>query len=172
MITFNDIFYKLPARGWLDCEEACLLLTFGVLTTGDILEVGSYCGRSSVLLASLGRTLHCVDNFHDQEPGEDMAKIFQENTKEYPNVILHKMPIEKWDVRPVGYAFLDGDHTYEGTKRQIWTAIKCGPKYIAMHDVNNEGQGVEVQRAAEGLLGEFIIRAGKMAIYEGCLRPY
>lgn len=165
MLTIEQIFPTLPAQGWLDKDEATLLLAFAALTHGDILEVGSYAGRSAIALAHLGRTVHCVDDFSEDEPDGSVERHFYENTAPFPNIILHRMRVEVWAPRPVGFAYLDGDHTYEGTKHQIEKALACGPACVAMHDVNNTGQGAEVMRAALEMLGDWIIRSGKMAIF-------
>lgn len=169
MIIIEQIFDSIPARGWLDKDELTLLLAYAFLTEGDILEVGSYCGRSTVALAFLDRTVHAVDPFDnfdsDDLSGESIHKTFLENTQKFENIILYKQKIEDWDPRPVGFVYLDGDHTYQGTINQIKRALLCGPEYIAIHDVNDDGGGFEVHKAAKELLGNFIIRSNRTAVF-------
>lgn len=169
MVTFNEVFYKLPV-GWLDMEEALLMFVYAQLAEGPILEVGSFYGRSAVLLAQLGRPLYCVDPFEgfdtEDMSGEKALELFEKNTGPYPNIKLFKMKIEDWEPQPVGFAYLDGDHTYEGTIRQIEKALQCNSQYIAMHDVNDTGDGKSIQDAALKYLGPWILRAGKMAVFK------
>lgn len=170
MITYNHVYARTPGTGWLDAEEGQNLFTFALLTEGPILEVGSYHGKSAVLLAHLERPVICVDPFNnfdsDYPDGNHVHEKFLENTKDYPNITIHRMKIEDWTPQPVGFAYLDGDHTYEGTVRQIEIAMKCNPKYIAMHDVSDGGQGLEIKRAALERFGDWILRAGKMAVFD------
>lgn len=168
-LTIEQIYDKLP-QGWLDKDELTLMLAYAIMTTGDILEVGCYRGRSTVGLAMLDRQVYTVDPFSnfdsDDVSGDGIYEDFLENTAKYKNIKLYKQRIEDWEVLPVGFAFLDGDHTYQGTLNQIDKALLCRPEWIAMHDINNSGQGLEISKAAEERLGLFIIRSGKMAIFK------
>lgn len=56
--------------GWTPTDQLCALWQIVTMTTGlpgDVLEIGSWCGRSSVVLASAalagGSRVHCVDLF-------------------------------------------------------------------------------------------------------------
>src|SRR3990167_10503389 len=147
-IEFSHLYNSLPV-GWLDIEEALLLYEYARRTEGDILEICSFKGRSTTLLASLGRTIHAVDpfdNFDEGVPGDDIEKVFKENTSRFENVVLYRMRGEDWEPRPVGFAYLDGDHTYEGTVAQIKKALECNPQIIPDLDVNNSGVGVESKK--------------------------
>lgn len=168
-VSFEETYAKLPGQGWLTEEEARLLYEIVQKTAGPILEVGCYCGRSTVLLAHLGRAVYSVDPFSDfaeRDPtGEQTEKRFRENTKEYSNVILFKQGIQHWTPRPCGFAYLDGKHTYEGTLVQIERALLCNPSYLAVHDVNDKGNGVNVKRACIEKLGFWTDRSGKLATF-------
>lgn len=177
MKTFEEVFASLPARGWLTRDEALLLYKTALLCKGDILEVGSYCGRSSVLLTSLGRTVHCVDpfkNFDSDDPsGERTKQEFFKNMVErnIKNFWHYNMPIEQWFSIACGFAYLDGDHTYAGTIAQIEKGLEAlllqmtGEKWIAAHDVNDDGGGLEVKRACLELLGPWKERVGRLAVW-------
>ena len=142
------------------------------LTEGPILEVGCYEGRSTCLLAATGRLVYAVDpfaGFSTQDPtGENTARIFLQNLsiRGLTSVILFQESIERWGPRPVGLAYLDGEHTYRGTLTQILTALKCNPSIIALHDVNDTGGGVEVKRAAEQILGPWAGRVERLAWWD------
>ncbi len=169
---FDDVFETLPGDGWLSKEEAKLLWTSVQATrVGAMLEVGCYKGRSTVLLASFGRTLHCVDPFagfdSDDLTGEKTMRAWLANiqSRSISNVHLHLEQIETWTVRPVTFAYLDGDHSYRGTVTQIRVAKECGADTIAIHDVNDSGDGAEIKRAALELLGPWKDRIGRLAVW-------
>lgn len=149
------IVSTLPSDGWLTAAEAELLLRAASTTRGDMLEVGSYQGRSTVLLASLKRTLHCVDpwddSFNTEVPGDVSFKKFIANLAErgITNVVPYRMHIADWPLREVSFAYLDGDHTYSGTLEQVRVAVDCGAVVIAVHDTHDP----QVSRACEEMLG-------------------
>lgn len=163
----DELFHSLPAKGWLAREEAELLLATAASTHGSILEVGTYHGRSAKLLASLGRVLHCVDPFEgfdsDDPSGEAAYAAFL--ALELPNVQLHRCRVEDWRARPVGFAYLDGDHTFAGTKAQVRKAMECGPSAVAAHDFSNSSGGVHVRNACLLLLGEPDELKGTLAVW-------
>lgn len=166
--TFEEIYATLPGNGWLSEDEARLLYSAAQETEGAILEVGCYQGRSSVLLASFGRLLFCVDPFdRGDTAGEDggIVEAAWRRNVAYPHVILFKVPIEEWGTRPVGFAYLDGDHSYQGTLDQIEKALECRANVIAIHDVNDSGGGLEVKRAAVETLGDWDERVERLAVW-------
>ena len=155
-MTFEEVYDTLPG-GWLTKEEALLLYESARHAEGAILEVGEYRGRSTVLLASFGRPLLCVDpfgGFDSDMSGDEVQRIFLQNMKERDiwNFVLYRQKIEDWlgDMRcRVGFAYLDGDHTYKGTESQIEVALACGAEIICIHDYADSGDGLEVKRAVD-----------------------
>jgi hypothetical protein len=97
--------------------------------------------------------------FDDNDPTGDLTHVaFNANLLSRGlYVTLFRQRVEDWrpsSVLPIGFAFLDGDHTYRGTVAQVKAAIACGADVIAVHDVNDTGDGREVKRAClESLLG-------------------
>lgn len=170
MSTYEQIFKSLTPLGWLDEIEAPMLWKAAEMTTGAIVEVGSYHGRSAMLLASFGRPLYCVDpwdsNFTTDYTGDQIYASFLNNLAAYSNVIPVRCKVEEWTPIEAGLVYLDGDHTYEGTLRQIRKALECHPQVLAMHDVNDGGEGKHVKRAALELLGKWYNRANKLAIWK------
>ena len=156
-MTFDEVYETIPGDGWLYKEEARLLYSVASQCTGPILEVGSYKGRSSVLLASLGRDVHCVDPFSgfdsDDPTGDLTYKIFMNNvfySRCLMNVHLHRRKIEDWFPMFIfGFAYLDGDHTYEGTLRQIDKAMDAGARVFCIHDYEQTGEGVNIVKAIQ-----------------------
>lgn len=170
-MTFDDAYETLPTHGWLTRAEAELLWMAASRCTGSILEVGSYHGRSTCLLAQLGRPVYAVDpfdGFDSDLPGDEIEWRLKANlrTRNLTNVTVYRQRIEDWMARPCGFAFLDGDHTYRGTVNQIEVAQACGAQMIAIHDVNDSGGGLEVKRAVIERLGPWSERVERLAVWE------
>jgi|GEM_PF-3679070 len=152
---FEEVFETLPGHGWLTFREAQLLWRIAETTTGPILEVGCYYGRSTVLLAALGRPMYCVDpfdHFDTADPsGEIIKAAFLDNlaTRNIINVQLFCEKIEDWQIRSAGFAYLDGDHTCDGTTNQINAALATGAKTLCIHDYSNTGGGRSVVKAID-----------------------
>jgi hypothetical protein len=167
-MRFENAYARLP-DGWLSEPEARMLWELLPMTEGPILEVGCYKGRSTCLLAATGRPVYAVDpfaGFSTEDPtGEATAREFLHNMalREFTNVTLFPESIETWEPRPVGLAYLDGDHTYQGTAVQIKQALRCQPSVIAIHDVNDSGGGLAVRECAEQRLGPFTGRVERLA---------
>lgn len=167
---FTYVYPTLPGNGWLTEPEAELLWKVANLSQGPILEVGSYHGRSTCLLAATGRQVYAVDpfdGFTSDHAGNDIEAALRLALKSrgLTNVEIFRQRVEDWKPRPVGFAYLDGDHTYIGTVAQIEAAKACGAKYIAVHDVNDKGDGAEIKRACLRLLGSWSERAERLAVW-------
>lgn len=166
MGRFDEVYETLPGNGWLSRDEAELLYRVASEVAGPILEVGSYEGRSTVLLASFGRPVYAVDSFVDCGR-EAMDRNLAE--RGITNVRVYQIPIVDWvpdfHVR-VPFAYLDGDHTYQGTVDQIEAALRWGAETIVAHDVNDSGGGLEVKRACVELLGAWEERVERLAVWK------
>ncbi len=69
-----------------------------------------------------------------------------------PVVVLYRQRIEDWKAPfPIGFAYLDGDHTFEGTKAQINAARAAGAPVVCIHDYAEEGGGKLVKEAIESM---------------------
>jgi Methyltransferase domain len=170
-MTFDELFDSLPSKGWLTKPEAELLYRTAKATKGGILEVGSYYGRSACLLASLGRSVLCIDPWKDFDSDDKLGvktltsfrKVIAE--RGLVNVAWVRIKVEELTIEPMGFVYLDGDHTYEGTVHQILKAQECQPQAIAIHDVNDDGEGKEIKRAALELLGPWTERVERLAVW-------
>lgn len=66
------------------------------------------------------------------------------------NVRLHHKKVEDWFPMFVfGFAYLDGNHTYEGTLNQINKAMLAGAREFCIHDYAQSGDGVAIVKAIE-----------------------
>ena len=172
------LYHDLPKQGWLSLAEAELLWKTAKQTKGPILEVGCYYGKSTCLLAALGRPIYAVDPFSDFDDcdfsGAKIKEGFLMNlrARDIYNVTLFHERIEDWEPRPVGFAYLDGNHTYDGTKQQIRKAKECRPKAIGIHDVNDTGEGIVVKQAAKGMLGPWTNRVERLAVWLDSASPF
>ena len=178
---FDTIYQRCTSEGWLSYKEARLLVNTAEQTTGPMVEVGSYMGRSAMLLGQLvdetnkPRTLYCIDpwedGFIDKLTGDEVYGVFctKIKTLEHHRIISVRLKIEDWNPISVEFIYLDGDHTYKGTKSQIQKALQCKPKVICVHDVNDKGGGLSVRTACIDLLGMYDKRVERLAIWNSLI---
>ena len=165
-----NLFNTLPGNGWLTIDEAELLWDISSRVRGPILEVGCYYGRSTCLLAAHGRLIYAVDPFADgfdsDASGDEILGHFRENLRErqIDNVHLFREKIEDWIPRIVGFAYLDGDHSYVGTLHQLSKAHQSEARHICVHDYSLDRGGLEVKKAIEDYPGyKLVTVVGRMA---------
>ena len=172
LLDFLEKYRHCTHDGWLTCEEALLLVHYAERTQGPLVEVGSYMGRSAMLLGQLGRPLYCVDpwadGFHDTLTGDEVYRHFQENIGKVPDhkIVPTRARVEDAEPIPAGFVYLDGDHTCDGTARQVEWALRCGPQVIAVHDVDDKGDGRLVKESAVKLLGPWARLVDRLAVWE------
>lgn len=171
-------------EGWLSPEEQRLLAQIAVAAAPlgpDYLEVGSYCGKSTVVIASalrdagIRRILYAVDPHGDFPDGrhETSLPILEEN--------LRSRGLEPWvrivqarstDVRVDGeYAlvFIDGDHSYDSVAADVAhfrDAIAPGG-FLAFHDYSRYWPGVRtvVQRVLDDGAFDFVSNRGGLIAF-------
>lgn len=137
----------IGVEGFLHCEELEKLID---LACGkDVLEVGSFKGLSAWGMASVARTLRCVDTFRANSAGQEQMQQmttfteFHRAISRYSNVsefigtsndaarLLH----DDYD-----FIFLDAMHTYDDVKADIerwWPRVREGGT-MAFHDYGHE----------------------------------
>ena len=168
--SFDEVYETIPGTGWLTRPEADLLWRVSGRLPGRIIEVGAYHGRSTVLLAAHGRPVIAIDPFSgfdsDDPTGESTYEKFVSNLlcRGIRNVELIRRRVEDVSATPgAGFAYLDGDHTYEGTMAQIGFACACGAEEVCIHDFVDSGGGAEVVRAARDWRLEVVEVVERMA---------
>jgi Methyltransferase domain/Glycosyl transferase family 2 len=155
--------------GWLAEDEADLLIGAASLaltklpSPHSIVEVGSYCGRSTVVLGSVVKSLrpdakvHAIDP-HDGKVGavgqgiQVMAPTLDKLKYNLASAGLtdyvHIIPQRSWEVpwnQPISFLFIDGLHDYANVARDFfhfepWLAPEA---YIAFHDYADYYRGVQ-----------------------------
>ncbi|MCI0377859.1 MAG: class I SAM-dependent methyltransferase [Gemmataceae bacterium] len=151
--------------GWLyDLEAyALFLLAAQGPGLGEIVEIGSYLGRSTAWLAAGSKTagrekVTAVDHFKgspEHQAGQQFeSKILLEEKSTYHRFLHnlrqaelddHVSPIvgnseetaATWS-KPVRLLFIDGDHAYQSARRDFesWARFVISTGLICFHDVN------------------------------------
>jgi predicted O-methyltransferase YrrM len=160
---------SIPARsdipGWSLPGEFERLAEYASECEGPWVEIGSYCGRSTVFLGTAakmkGITVFACDP-HRGNPemavGEDcyhqdvwerehgslsvLIDTIRDNGLEsvVVPVVGPGAALAATRVRP-GFVFIDGDHSYQGAKADVdaWTELLLPGGILAMHDSTNGG---------------------------------
>lgn len=115
------------------------------------LEIGSHFGASACYIGTamgqIGGRLYCVDTWGNEtmpEGPQDTFTIFQDHVRGLGSVIrpIRKRSelLEPGDFEaPLGFLFLDGDHSYESVSTD-WARLEpwLGPKAtVAFHDIKH-----------------------------------
>ena len=153
-----DEALKLKIRiidGWLFDEEAELLHKYGsaVPQFSTILELGSYCGKSTLALAyDSSASVYCVDTFMSDATTVQRQSTFEKflvntaccaNVKGIPTTTEHAKLMQQfeWVIPPnIALLFIDADHSYEGVKKDFemfGSSVELGG-YVIFHDAYGE----------------------------------
>jgi hypothetical protein len=132
-----------PIEGWLFEEEAELLMraaAFGLRAASGstaLIEVGSYCGRSTCAIASVIKArnpaakLYAIDPHQGHVGAQDREIEVREPTLERLERNLQRTGMEdqviviqahSWEVawnKPVSFLFIDGLHDYDNVARDF-----------------------------------------------------
>jgi predicted O-methyltransferase YrrM len=172
--------FARSAKGWLGRDEAELLyqLALAASNIGRVVELGSYCGRSSIVLAA-GITAVpdvralCVDTFcgsPEHQPGApyfDPETLVDGTVNTYPQfwanldragliqrvevVVSTSVDAASVMAEPISLLFVDTDHQYTAARADIdaWAPKLAARGWIVIHDV---GAWPGATRAAADLL--------------------
>jgi predicted O-methyltransferase YrrM len=149
--------------GFLGDSEARFLAMLAACAPADgvIVEIGSYKGKSTVLLASiaahygLGPVVavdpHTAPSITDPKlaPGESSFEEFTaalRSAKLQEHVEVHRAfsrEVAKGWSRPIRLLWIDGDHTYQGTKEDfaLFSPFLSNGAIVAMHDALHAYEG-------------------------------
>jgi glycosyltransferase involved in cell wall biosynthesis len=165
-------------EGWLKDEEAEALIvtTRRALKEHDvptIVEIGSYCGKSTIVLASAARTANASARVYAVDPHEGVvgaedglddvyvaAPTFEQFRRNIADAGLADMiePIRlhshevPWR-SPIAFLFIDGLHGYSSVARDFFHFERhlLDGAYVAFHDCDDTYPGVRT--FVEGLAG-------------------
>lgn len=150
-------------HGWLDNNEMAVLhdLARAIPHGGLIVEIGTYRGRSTVILASAaqlvaGRVI-TIDPYNtvmregvNETPVTTDDRDFMLSYLELYGVANAVTSVvstsadaaRQWDGRPIDLLWVDGSHDYEDVSAdlRLWSPHVRG--YIAMHDTSGSWAGV------------------------------
>jgi len=153
-------------RGFLPDDEGALLhqLALDAAALGPVLEIGSYCGRSTIWLAEAARQLDSVvlaldhhrgseehqpgEMFHDQALLDDMGRLdtLREFRRNIANagledhviaLVANSRAAAHWWQGDFGMVFIDGGHSLDAALadwRLFGTRVVPGG-ILAIHDV-------------------------------------
>ncbi len=145
-------------EGWFTAHEAALLAeTAARALPGNLVEIGSYKGRSTIVLASVVRELSPESRVYAIDPHEGEIEAgkpsygstlvaFCRNLAEFSEFVV---PIVKpsyaveWKL-PIRLLFIDGLHDHASVLRDFWCFadyVDTGG-YVAFHDFSRDYLGV------------------------------
>ncbi len=169
--------------GWLTEPEGRELAT---LAAGKIvLEIGSYCGRSSICMAQTAKSVICVDPFDGRDTPKPGAtwEAFKANVIRYADVATSHIGVViglSWDARRAGklppvvdMAFIDGAHDYFSVLTDADICLdRLTPGWpICFHDYASDVDPF-VRKAVDGLIGAKRMRlirvVDSLAVCERC----
>ena len=157
-------------RGWLEDEEADLLIASSsralssLPTDAAVVEIGSFCGRSTIVLGSVIKALGVPTRIYAIDPHDGVVgsadsgtqtlgptlAVFQRNIgeNELTSVVevMTKRSFEvDWD-KPIAFLFIDGLHDYGNVSRdfQHFEPWVVPGGYIAFHDYAEYYPGVKI----------------------------
>lgn len=168
-------------RGWLRMPDGHLLYTLAANGPGrgEIIEIGSAWGRSTVCLALGARQAgrerviaidpHTGDDWYLHENRLEGTSSFAEFSRN-----IHAFDVNDWvepmvmtseaaaierDPAPVRLLFIDGLHTYEGVKFDIetWVHRLVPGGVVVFDDYDNTDAGVGVGKAVDELLASGLV---------------
>lgn len=133
--------------GWLTPKEAAEL--HGLAAGRKCLEIGSFCGRSSVAIGTSAEHLHCIDPFDARGtpvyPQQTLTR-FRLTLSEFGlsgRVSYTAATVEEWGAiwgnRQFDFCFIDGEHTAAALASNLETVHRMiNPAgVVALHDYGN-----------------------------------
>jgi hypothetical protein len=180
-------------EGWLRDEEAELLIagTRRALrehAVPTVVEIGSFCGKSTIVLASAARTANSSARVYAVDPhqgvvgaddGLDSVAVVAPTFERFKRNIaaagiaemIEPIRLHSYEVpwhRPIAFLFIDGLHGYSSVTRDFFHFERhlLDGAYVAFHDCDDTYPGVKT--FVEGLAGsgcyEEVNRAGSLVV--------
>lgn len=176
----DDLRFPEDVQGWLTETEGRALARLA--RDRRVLEIGSFCGRSTICMAQTAKQVVAVDPFDGRDtpkPGDTWDQ-FTLNLTRY-GVADKVRPVVSTTADlsvsdgPFDVAFIDGAHDYESVKldAQIAMGLLAGDGLLAFHDYREEPGDHDgrwdpgVTQAVNELLqagGELVSLSGTVAV--------
>jgi hypothetical protein len=167
--------------GWLEPPDHFKLYEAGYFARGPIVEVGRLAAKSTVVLALGNRDAGRIDPIYSIEKNRNSLASAEENLRLFG--VLDRITLIQGDSAiqlkripaPFDVVFLDGDHSYEGVRRdldamrgklRLGAVLLIHDYYNACDDAGEYGVRRAVDEAAESMSISFRGRFGGMAVYE------
>ena len=180
--TMPDHVREMP--GWLRDEDVLKLYELGRLSAGPILEVGSYRGKSAVVLASALRAagdpgpLVSLD-IDPEALASARSRIRDQGLQDvvmFARGTLQGLVRAHPGLRP-GVVFVDGDHSLEGVRRDLETLEEILPagSLLLFHDYldeRNDDPGEAHIDVLRGVRESWVARDCEFAGVFGCCGLY
>jgi predicted O-methyltransferase YrrM len=158
-----------PIQGWLEEQEADLLMAgvvraLNTLPNGAaVVEVGSYCGRSTVVLGSVVKAFGAKTRVYAIDPHQGVVGAADQGLQTLAPTLatfrhnltinglcevvetIQKCSFEVAWSKPIGFLFIDGLHDYANVARDFrhFEPWLLPGAYIAFHDYADHYPGVK-----------------------------
>lgn len=155
MLRWHDVWAIASEIESSVTEEECAYLWDRASKAKEgIIEIGSWKGRSSVILGSVakerGIPMICVDTWADCDlfPGQDffvqwIQNVSRAGLRPLIDIVVYRTTSELASLRLdwrwcVDLLFIDADHAYESVKSDFenWNCILSRPSTVVFHDIN------------------------------------
>lgn len=181
--------FRFPedVEGWLSREEGRLL--YELASGKDVLEIGSYCGKSTICLAQSAKTVTCIDPFdgratprpHDTYPAF-IANLGRYSVAKkvyayrYTAADAGPLLVADDEGRRYGVVFIDGAHDAQNVRTDfsLARALLAPGGLVAFHDYR-DGNAFDgrldpgVDEVVNGLVAAgavVVCRAGTIAVLD------
>lgn len=177
--------------GWLLPGEGAMLADYASRAPGPIVEIGSYCGKSTIWIgdASPHQVISIDPHYGNPEmaPGQDCHhadvwddKLGSINTVNALRSTLRRAGLERkvaviaarsldvasWWTTPLGMVFIDGDHGPGAIDDlHAWQSHIMDGGFLAFHDTAVPGVAIAVEQAKDAGWAE-------LDSVDGCLRVF
>ena len=159
-VSNSVLSLSLYTGGWLYSGEYELLVkasNLALKTNSNYVEVGSWRGKSTILIANsllnTNLSLYCIDNwqggtdtdclrlaksFDMKVEFENNTKLFEKNIKPIIGLSTDQFVIEKLP-KQIGFIFFDGAHDYDTVKQEteIYLPMVVSGGVLCFHDTDN-----------------------------------
>ena len=176
-MTFKEVYEQTKdIPGWLGEPDSKVLYDYASkIENGLIVEIGSYSGKSTKILAlaSPSSRVITIDSFVLGNP-DIIKKQFHESV-EGLNVTLLEMDSKDvgadWS-EPIDLLVVDGDHSYEAVKQDIdlFAPHVLAGKFSLFHDYTITEKGYGVDEAVDELSEDYFSLVKVVSGFAVCRR--